>query len=45
MRAGLTLPWSQGQTEGQILKLKMLRRQLYGRGNFDLIRKRALHKA
>jgi transposase len=42
VRAGLTLPWSQGQTEGQILKLKLLRRQLYGRGNFDLVRKRAL---
>ena len=45
VRAGLTLPWSQGQTEGQILKLKLLRRQMYGRGNFDLIRKRALHAA
>jgi len=45
VRAGLTLPWSQGQTEGQILKLKMLRRQMYGRGNFDLVRKRALHTA
>ena len=43
--AGLTLPWSQGQTAGQILKLKMLRRQMYGRGNFDLVRKRALHTA
>lgn len=32
VRAGLTLPWSQGQTEGQILKLKLLRRQMYGRG-------------
>ncbi len=43
VRAGLTLPWSQGQTQGQILKLKLLRRQMYGRGNFDLVRKRALH--
>ena len=43
--AGLTLPWSQGQTEGQILKLKLLRRQMYGRGNFDLVRKRALRAA
>lgn len=43
VRAGLTLPWSQGQTEGQILKLKLLRRQMCGRGNFDLVRKRALH--
>jgi transposase len=45
VRAGLTLPWSQGQTEGQILKLKLLRRQMYGRGSFDLVRKRALRAA
>ncbi len=45
VRAGLTLPWSQGQTEGQILKLKLLRRQMYGRGNIDLVRKRALRAA
>jgi len=45
VRAGLTLPWSQGQTEGQILKLKLLRRQMYGRGTFDLVRKRALRAA
>lgn len=29
--AGLTLPWSQGQTEGQVTKLKLLRSQMYGR--------------
>jgi transposase len=40
--AGLTLPWSQGQTEGQVTKLKLLRKQMYGRGNFDLVRKRLL---
>ena len=45
VRAGLTLPWSQGQTEGQILKLKLLRRQMYGRGNFALVRKRVLRAA
>lgn len=43
--AGLTLPWSQGQTEGQVTKLKLLRRQMYGRGNFDLVRKRLLGAA
>jgi transposase len=43
--AGLTLPWSQGQTEGQVTKLKLLRRQMYGRGNFDLVRKRLLRAA
>jgi transposase len=45
VQAGLTLAWSQGQTEGQILKLKLLRRQMYGRGTFDLVRKRALRAA
>jgi transposase len=45
VQAGLTLPWSQGQTEGQMLRLKGLRRQMYGRGNFDLVRKRTLRAA
>ena len=42
---GLCLPWSQGQTEGQILRRKLIRRQMYGRGNFDLVRKRVLRAA
>jgi transposase len=45
VRAGLKLPWSQGQTEGQITKLKLIRRQMYGRGKFDLLRKRVLRAA
>jgi len=32
--------WSNGQTEGQINKLKMLKRQMYGRANIDLLRAR-----
>ena len=43
--AGVELPWSQGQTEGQVTKLKLIRRQMYGRGNFDLFRKRVLKSA
>jgi transposase len=43
--AGMSLPWSQGQTEGQVTKLKLIRRQMYGRGNFDLLRKRVLRAA
>jgi transposase len=35
--AALTQPWSNGQTEGQITKLKLVRRQMYGRGNLDLL--------
>jgi transposase len=41
---GLRLAWSNGQTEGQINRLKMLKRQMYGRANFDLLRARVLHK-
>ena len=40
--AGLSLPWSQGQTEGQVNRLKLIKRQMYGRANFDLLRKRVL---
>jgi transposase len=43
--AACTLEWSQGQVEGQITKLKLIRRQMYGRGNFDLVRKRVLWAA
>jgi transposase len=42
VRAALTTPWSNGQTEGQITKLKLLKRQMYGRANFDLLRRRVL---
>jgi len=33
VRAAITLPWSNGQTEGQITKLKLVKRQMYGRAN------------
>ena len=42
--AGLTLPWSSGQTEGQITRLKLLKRSMYGRAKFDLLRQRVLHR-
>jgi transposase len=45
IRAGLDLPWSQGQTEGQITRLKLIKRQGYGRAKFDLLRKRVLSVA
>jgi transposase len=45
VRAALTLPYSNGQTEGQVNKLKSLKRQMYGRANFDLLRKRMLPAA
>jgi len=41
----MALPWSQGQTEGQITRLKLIKRQGYGRAHFDLLRQRVLHVA
>lgn len=43
--AGLTLPWSQGQTEGQVTKLKLVKRQMYGRGKLDLLFRRLVRVA
>jgi transposase len=42
VRAALTTPWSNGQSEGQITRLKMLKRTMYGRAGFDLLRRRVL---
>jgi transposase len=42
VRAGLVEKWSTGPVEGFITKLKLLKRQGYGRANFDLLRARAL---
>jgi transposase len=43
--AAMTHPWSNGQTEGQITKLKLVRRQMYGRGKLDLLRARLVGPA
>lgn len=40
--AALSLPWSNGQVEGQVNRLKMIKRQMYGRAGFDLLRQRVL---
>jgi transposase len=45
VKAGLTRPESNGQTEGQINRLKLIKRAMYGRGKFDLLRQRVLHAA
>jgi len=42
VQAALSSPWSNGQTEGQVNRLKMLKRQMFGRASFDLLRKRVL---
>lgn len=43
--AALREPWSNGQTEGQINKLKTLKRQMYGRAGLDLLRARLVPAA
>lgn len=43
VRAALTTPWSQGPTEGFNHKIKRLKRLMYGRAKFDLLRARILH--
>ena len=45
VRAALTEPWSSGQAEGQVNRLKLLKRQSYGRASFDLLRRRVLMAA
>ncbi|MFE2936111.1 transposase [Streptomyces sp. NPDC059278] len=40
--AGLTLPWSSGVVEGHVNRIKMFKRQMFGRAGFDLLRKRVL---
>ncbi|RYZ43270.1 MAG: transposase [Myxococcaceae bacterium] len=35
-------PWSNAQSEGQITKFKLLKRQMHGRASFDLLRRRVL---
>jgi transposase len=42
VKAGLTVPWSNGPVEGHINRLKMLKRQMYGRAHLDLLNRRFL---
>jgi len=43
VRAGLSEDWSNGQVEGQVNRLKLKKREMYGRAKFDLLRKRVLN--
>ena len=45
VRAALEYEWSNGQVEGQVHRLKLIKRQMYGRGKLDLLRARVLHAA
>ncbi|HEX6482753.1 MAG TPA: ISL3 family transposase [Ktedonobacteraceae bacterium] len=41
--AGLTLPWSNGPRDRNVNRLKLIKRSMYGRANFDLLKLRVLH--
>ncbi len=44
VRNALSRKWSNGQVEGQINRLKLIKRQMYGRAKFDLLRLRVLYQ-
>jgi transposase len=43
VKAALALPWSTGPVEAQVNRVKLVKRMMYGRANFDLLRLRVLH--
>jgi transposase len=45
VQAALRLEWSNGQVEGQVHRLKVVKRQMFGRAKLDLLRARLLHAA
>jgi transposase len=45
VRAAFSERWSNGPVEGQIHRLKLLKRQIYGRVNLDLLKRRAVGAA
>lgn len=44
IRAALGYPWSQGQVEWHVHRLKIIKRAMYGRAKFDLLRQRVLYR-
>ena len=42
VRNAIISPWSNGQAEGQITRLKLIKRQMYGRAKFDLLQARLI---
>jgi transposase len=45
VEAALSVEWSNGPVEGQVNRLKFIKRSMYGRGSFALLRARVLHRA
>jgi len=44
VQAGFTLPINNGQTEGHVTRMKLLKRMMYGRAGFAFLRQRVLHR-
>ncbi len=44
VKAAFSSEWSNGQTEGQVNRLKFIKRQMYGRAGFDLLKARVIHQ-
>jgi transposase len=45
VRTALSAPWNNGQTGGQVLRLRLIRSQTCGRANLELLRLRGLYRA
>ncbi len=45
MVTAMILPYGQGQAKSRVNKLKLVKRSMYGRGKFDLLRQRVLYAA
>ena len=43
--AAITKPWSSGQVGGKVNRLKLIKRQIYGRANLDLLKARLMAAA
>ncbi len=44
VKAAVSLKWSNGQVEGQVNRLKNIKRQMYGRAGFELLKKKVLRQ-
>ena len=42
VKNGINLPWSNGAVEGHVNRIKSIKRQMYGRAGFDLLRKKII---
>ena len=43
VKAALVMPWSNARSEGHVNRIKIIKRLMFGRANFDLLRIRALY--